>query len=226
MILKRVLETETMDTLEEALDYDEMDHAEVNRIFVDDLLACGKIEGEVLDLGTGPARIPLHLCHRIEEVRVCAVELAVNMLDIARNNVEVEGLTDRILLDRVDAKKLPYENQRFDVVMSNSLVHHIPDPQVVLVEITRVARPGGLVFVRDLLRPEDNFEVRRLVEQHAGDQSAHAREMFADSLRAALELTEIRELIQRLGIEPATVQQTSDRHWTWTFNLPMPVGGS
>ena len=61
MALERVLEPEVMDTVEEAQDYDSMDHSLVNEIFVQDLLATGPIEGEVLDVGTGTAQIPIEL---------------------------------------------------------------------------------------------------------------------------------------------------------------------
>ena len=46
MPLVRVLETEAMDSAEEALDYDSMDHSAVNRLFVDDLLATGAFAEE------------------------------------------------------------------------------------------------------------------------------------------------------------------------------------
>jgi hypothetical protein len=39
--------------------------------------------------------------------------------------------------------------------------------------------------------------------------------MFDDSLRAALTLAEIRALVAEVGCDPAQVQATSDRHWTW-----------
>ncbi|MEO8494759.1 MAG: hypothetical protein ABI614_06795 [Planctomycetota bacterium] len=70
MSLQRILEPEVMDTPEEARDYNEMDHSEVNRIFLDDLLACGEIVGDILDLGTGTALIPIELGKRVEACRV------------------------------------------------------------------------------------------------------------------------------------------------------------
>jgi len=215
MSLERVLETEAMDSLEEALDYDQMDHFDVNRAFVDELLAWGPIHAEILDVGTGTARIPIELCVHNERGCVLAVDLSVNMLDIARNNVELASLTDRIMLDRIDAKRLPYEIGRFEAVISNSLVHHIPEPFPVLAELVRVTARGGLVFVRDLLRPNNDSDLDGLVEEYAGDENAHARQMFRDSLRAALDLAEIRALVQQLGFDADSVQATSDRHWTW-----------
>ena len=213
-MLTRVLETEVMDTLEEARDYNAMDHSEVNRLFVDDLLAAGPLQGEVLDLGTGTALIPVELCKRNEEVRVVAVDLAVQMLDLARYNVEVEVLTERIMLDHIDAKELPYEEGRFAAVISNSIVHHIAQPARVMSEAARVLAAGGLIFFRDLLRPADEVAVQQLVETYATDENEHARGMFAASLRAALRLDEVRQLVQEAGFDPQTVQITSDRHWT------------
>ena len=103
-MLKRTLESEVMDSSEEALVYDQMDHASVNRLFVNDLLAAGLPAGETLDLGTGSARIPIELCQRSETARVVAVDLSINMLDTAKINLELANLTDRILLDHIDAK--------------------------------------------------------------------------------------------------------------------------
>ena len=214
-MLPRILETEVMDTPEEARDYDEMDHREVNSVFVDDLLDTGTVSGELLDLGTGNARIPIELCRRIPEVRVVAVDLAENMLDIARINTEMAGLNERLMLDLIDAKRLPFQDDRFNVVISNSMIHHLPTPEAAIVEAVRVLAPRGLVFVRDLLRPADDATVRDLVTRYAGDESEHARQMFDDSLRAALTLEETRSLVGRFGFAPDSVQMTSDRHWTW-----------
>jgi ubiquinone/menaquinone biosynthesis C-methylase UbiE len=218
MSLPRILEPEVMDSAQEALDYDQMDHAEVNRRFVEDLLLlCGPSSGslDVLDLGTGTAQIPIELCRRHSECRVMAADAAVSMLELARYNVEIAGLIERIQLTHVDAKALPFDDGMFDVAMSNSIVHHIPEPLVVLREAVRVTRPGGLLFFRDLLRPETEAERQRLVQTYAGTANEHQQKMFADSLHAALALEEVRGLIVPLGFDANSVQATSDRHWTW-----------
>jgi ubiquinone/menaquinone biosynthesis C-methylase UbiE len=216
MTLKRVLEPEVMDTPEEARDYDAMDHSAVNTQFVEDLLVAGFNAEQVLDLGTGTAQIPVKLCQRHETCRVLAVDLAAHMLDLARYNVEVASLIHRIQLDLLDAKELPYSDGQFDAVISNSIVHHIPQPAAVLGEAVRVCRAGGLLFFRDLLRPEDDNQVRHLVQTYAGEENDHQRRMFEDSLRAALSLDEVRGLVGELGYDADTVSATSDRHWTWS----------
>lgn len=216
MTLTRVLEPEVMDSPLEAQDYDSMDHSQVNRLFVEDLLVTPLPGDDILDLGTGTAQIPVLLCQQRHGCRLMAVDLATHMLDLAVYNVEAAGLIQQIQLEHVDAKQLPYEDGLFDVVISNSIVHHIPDPYDVLLEAIRVVRPGGRVFFRDLMRPGTSDEVEQLVTLYAGDENDHQRQMFDDSLRAALNLDEIQQLVARLGWNPEDVTATSDRHWTWS----------
>ena len=121
MALERVLEPEVMDTYEEARDYDTMDHQAVNKLFVDDLLAVGNIGNDILDVGTGTAQIPVELCRQSEDCRIIAIDMAVHMLDLARFNIEVDGFTQRIFLQQIDAKDMLFESEMFDCVMSNSI---------------------------------------------------------------------------------------------------------
>jgi ubiquinone/menaquinone biosynthesis C-methylase UbiE len=214
-MLPRVLEPEVMDSAEEARDYDAMDHAAVNRVFVADFLAVWNGLNPILDVGAGTAQIPIELCRSATTAVVTCVDLAEHMLAVGRDNVERAGLQDRIRLERCDAKRLPHTTGAFGAVISNSIVHHIPEPAEVLAEMARVAAPGGVLFVRDLLRPDDAATLRRLVEQYAGDANAHQQKMFAESLHAALSLAEIQERVAALGFDPSEVRPTSDRHWTW-----------
>jgi ubiquinone/menaquinone biosynthesis C-methylase UbiE len=214
-MLPRILEPEVMDTDQEAIEYNTMDHSAVNRVFVDDLLRLVSTGTRVLDVGTGTALIPLELCSRGKQWHVVAVDLAKAMLEVAAQNVAAAGLEQAIELKLVDAKRLPFEDGEFPVVMSNSIIHHIPDPTDCLEQMVRVVSPdGGLLFVRDLLRPADERQLRHLVETYAGDSDAHQQRMFAESLHAALTLEEIHALAGRFKIKAECVQQTTDRHWT------------
>lgn len=219
-MLPRTLEPEVMDSPEEANAYNEMDHQAVNELFVADLLAAGGGTGDILDLGAGTALIPVEICQRSEDCRVMAVDMAVSMLDLARYNVEAAGHIDRIQLDQVDAKSLPYEDDLFDAVISNSIVHHIPDPKPAIEEALRVVKPGGLLYFRDLMRPQNIDQLNELVEQYAGNEATHARDLFRDSLHAALSLEEIQQLVVDLGYAAEEVTATSDRHWTWSTRKP------
>ena len=84
----------------------------------------------------------------------CAPAWAIHgpSLALAARNVQGAGFQGRILLLRGDAKRLPFADASFGAVVSNSLVHHLPDPLAALAEMARVVRGGGWLFVRDLLR--------------------------------------------------------------------------
>jgi ubiquinone/menaquinone biosynthesis C-methylase UbiE len=207
-----------MDTEQEAIEYNTMDHSAVNRAFVDDLLRVVAVSTRVLDVGTGTALIPLELCSRGKQWRVVAVDLAKSMLDVAAKNVAAAGLEQQIELKLVDAKRLPFGDGEFAVVMSNSIIHHIPDPADCLKEMVRVVSgDGGLLFVRDLLRPNSESQLQHLVETYAADADEHQQRMFGESLHAALTLDEVRALAVRFGIAADCIQQTTDRHWTLSW---------
>jgi ubiquinone/menaquinone biosynthesis C-methylase UbiE len=218
--MSRVLEPEVMDSQSEAHDYDSMDHGEVNRRFVSDFLTAAHQAGlppdaPVLDLGTGTAQIPIELCRQNPRAQVWAIDLAEPMLERARANVAAAGLNDQIRLERHDAKQLPFAAERFAAVISNSIVHHIPEPGDALAEALRVVQSRGVIFVRDLARPLDSDAVRHLVDTYAAGCNDHQRQLFASSLHAALSVAEVRALVTSLGYEGRTVTATSDRHWTW-----------
>ena len=227
MSIERVLEVEVMDTPEEALDYNRMDHSHVNQLFASDLRAAGFVGGDVLDVGTGTALIPVEICRQAKEqplpqrMRIMAIDLAVEMLNLARYNIEIAGVRETVQLSQVDAKQMPFSGEMFDVVISNSIVHHIPHPARVISECTRVLRPGGLMFIRDLMRPASELDVQKFVALYTGQENQHSQQMFADSLRAALTLEEIRQLVVAAGASAESVLATSDRHWTWSWRKPV-----
>jgi ubiquinone/menaquinone biosynthesis C-methylase UbiE len=224
MALPRTLEPEVMDTAQEASDYDAMDHSQVNARFCDDLLALGAAPGRVLDVGTGTALIPVALCQRSPDVQVEAIDLAAHMLALAERNVARAGLAGRIRVWRRDAKATGWPPGSFDTVISNSIVHHIPEPHDVLAEIWKLTRAGGTLFVRDLERPASDARVAELVATYAAvpaalpeaERAVHERQrdLFEASLRAALTVDEVRALVESLGIPASAVRATSDRHWT------------
>lgn len=221
--MQRVLEPEVMDTWEEAVDYDAMDFVEVNTAFAQRAVELGPLAAKVLDAGTGTARIPVLLCQMKPQWRVWGVDLAQNMLQIGCQHVEQTGLQNQILLELVDAKQLPYENGHFEMVVSNSLVHHLPDPLPFFLELKRVLQPNGAILIRDLIRPPDQATMNSLVESIGTEYNKHQKKLFRDSLYAALTLDEVNQPISQVGLQGVRVYQSSDRHWTaeraWEYSV-------
>ncbi len=223
-MIPRVLEPEAMETPEAVRQYDAMDHRAVNTRFVQDFLAVhGPCRGgDVLDVGTGTARIPIALASADQKARVLALDLSEAMLAQAAVNIEAAGFSDRIRCHLGDAKSLihAFGEGSFEGVVSNTIIHHIPDPVPVLGEMARLVAPGGTLLVRDLVRPDSYDEILRLADLHAATETPAARALFEASLGAALTLDEIREILRSLGHDAGLVSMTSDRHWTWCWRRP------
>jgi ubiquinone/menaquinone biosynthesis C-methylase UbiE len=214
--LPRTPEPKTLSPYDEALEYESMNHTTVNRQFVDDLAAGGKSVGpQVIDLGCGPAAIPIELCLRFDSIQVLAIDSEVEMLEIAKREIDIAGLLDQITLHHANACEMEeYEDGMADTVISNSMLHHLDEPQLGLRTAVRLTREGGRLFVRDLARPSSLEETESLVSEYSGDENEIAQQLFRQSLLAALTLDEIREMAGGFGISAADVQMTSDRHWT------------
>lgn len=212
--MERILEPEVMDTWEEAEEYDSMDFLEVNQAFAESSIEIGPKKGLVLDVGTGTARIPILICQQQPEWQIIGIDLSKNMLTIGERNIEKAQLQSQVKLELVDAKKLPYSEYSFEMVISNSIVHHLSEPLLFFQEVKRVLQPLGGIFIRDLLRPETPELKEELVNKYARDCNQHQRKLFRDSLQAALTIVEVEKIVKDAGIKEVKIYQSSDRHWT------------
>lgn len=212
--MERVTEPEVMDSPQEAIEYDAMDFLDVNTAFAQRAIEIGPLEGLILDAGTGTARIPILMSQQRPQWRIMGIDLAQSMLDIGQKNVEQFGLPQHIQLELVDAKQLPYPNEHFDMVVSNSLIHHLPNPLPFLWELKRVLKLNGAILLRDLLRPDSQEQLDAIVNRVAVDCNTHQTHLFRDSLHAAFTLEEVNQMMQQVGLEGVKVYQSSDRHWT------------
>jgi ubiquinone/menaquinone biosynthesis C-methylase UbiE len=212
--MQRVTEPEVMDSQQEAIEYDAMDFSDVNTAFAERAIELGPSQGMILDAGTGTARIPILMCQRRPQWQITGIDLAQSMLDVGQKNIEYSGLQDHIKLELVDAKQLPYPDACFDMVVSNSLVHHLPNPLPFLLELKRVLKSNGAILMQDLIRPDSQERLNAIVEKVVADCNAHQQQLFRDSLHAAFTLDEVSELLQQAGLEGVKVYQSSERHWT------------
>lgn len=211
--MERRPEPELMDLLLEAEAYANADFANVNEAFVDRLLLLAGNEAfqRVVDPGTGPADIPIRLVKRRPAWQVVGVDGSEAMLSIARTRIAAHGQTGRIELILADALNTPMSSSSFDVVMSNSILHHVRDAALLWREIERLCRSGGFVFLRDLRRPESEADALRLVEEHAGRESELLKEEFFRSLLSAYTPEEVVQQIRDAGLA-LRVEAVSDRH--------------
>src|SRR3954447_11324732 len=102
----------------------------------------------VLDMGCGPGTITADLASIVTPARVTALELTDAALDLARDEVARRGLTN-VDFAVGDVQALDFPDHTFDVVHAHQVLQHVADPVAALREMRRVARPGGLIAVRD-----------------------------------------------------------------------------
>ncbi len=212
--MQRIPEPEIMDVPERAQAYADADFSEVNASFVERLLelAGDLAQAHVLDLGTGPGDIPLRIAPRRPGWRIVGLDASMPMLRLgqaARRVVSTAPAHQSVL---ADAKRTPFADDTFDIIFSNSLLHHLDDPVAFWKEATRVAKPGALLFVRDLLRPDSPEAAHDLVETYAHNEHPLLKEDFYNSLLAAYSIAEVRDQVRIDGIRAAKVSQCSDRH--------------
>jgi ubiquinone/menaquinone biosynthesis C-methylase UbiE len=191
-----------------------MDFSEVNATFAKSAIALGPMSGKILDAGTGTARIPIAISQMRPTRELTCVDLSPNMLKVGAANVSKAGVRSQIKLELIDAKAMPYPDSYFDMVISNSIIHHLPDPLPFLREVKRVLKPNGAIFFPDLLRPMDEEIRDNLVEMYAGDCNSHQKQLFSDSLQAAFTLAEVEMMVETAGLDGLRIYESSDRHWT------------
>ena len=220
--MNRVLEPELMTDPDQAQAYAAADFATVNQGFVDRLrtLFPALTRGHVVDLGCGPADIPIRLCRALPDVAVTGVDGSEAMLAPGRAAVAAAGLTARIqlLCARLPGVERPAPG--YDAVLSNSLLHHLPEPDVLWAEAARLGRAGAPVLVTDLHRPESPEGAREIVERYSGGEPEVLKRDFFHSLCAAFTLAQVREQIAHGGLATLRVEMISDRHWAAWGTLP------
>ncbi len=212
--MDRVCEPEIMEGEEQARVYAQADFAEENQGFVDHFFELyPEVEqGTVLDLGCGPADIPIRLLRRRPALRVMGVDASKPMLRWAREAVREAGLADRIHLLCARFQECRPE-QPADAVISNSLAHHVPNPLQFWYAVKTLARPRAPVLVMDLLRPDTEEDARNLVELHAADEPEQLRRDFYASLLSAFTEDEVAAHLAEMNLSRLLIDVPDDRHW-------------
>ena len=152
--MERVLEPEVMDSEEEAREYDAMDFSQADRSFAEHaarLVGDGQVS--IVDLGCGPCGIAILMAELLPNARFVCVDLAGSMLELAQVKLARLGLSERVTLLHADVKATGLPAGSFDLVMSNSTMHHLPEPIKLLREMKRLVAPKGAWICFGRCRP-------------------------------------------------------------------------
>lgn len=214
--VERKREPELMDDEVQALAYAEADFDDPHSDFITQFRErFGGLspDGFVLDLGCGPGDISFRFAREYPDCVVHAVDGSEAMLGHGRRLLagrpELDGRVE-FIQGIFPGVELPRE--RYDVIISNSLLHHLPDPMIMWHEIERLALPGAPVFIMDLRRPDSTSLARKLVDHYTGHEPDVLRRDFYNSLLAAFRIEEIRKQLDRAGLIDFDVDEIGDRH--------------
>jgi SAM-dependent methyltransferase len=221
-LLERLAEPELMLDAGVARAYAAADFSEPHDRFVRllrETLSFLEPRGTALDLGCGAGDVTLRFARAFPGWTVDAVDGSPAMLALARKAALRAGLASRVrfLECRLPAP-LPAP-RRYELLLSNSLLHHLAEPGVLWAALRRWARPGSAVFVMDLLRPASRAEAEALVERHARDEPEVLRGEFLRSLLAAYRPQEVESQLARAGLGHLQLEIVSDRHFVVSGQL-------
>jgi ubiquinone/menaquinone biosynthesis C-methylase UbiE len=213
--MERIPEPELMDDDEQARAYAQADFEAVNSAFVEDFRAAFPWLPDspfILDLGCGPGDIPLRLARAFPGALVQAVDGSPAMMALAHEAVAGTAEEGRIMLVTSTVQDLEPPPMPFHAVVSNSLLHHLHEPECLWRAIARVAHDGTVVYIMDLQRPESAERASEIVAHYAADEPEQLRTDFYNSLLAAFTPEEVRDQLAAAGLEGLTVASASDRH--------------
>jgi len=222
--LPRVPEPEVMDDSDEVEAYSSAAaQAFLNRIddtFVDHTLRLVRgrpavAGGRALDIGTGPGQIVLKLARRLPAWHFTGVDRSPNMIRQAQSSVAQALLpvrtagTDqgtqtgsRVSFFVADGNCLPFPDASFDVVICNSVLHHLAEPQRLFSEVARLVKPDGAILVRDLRRPS-RLAYPLHVRWHGRHYSGLMYKLYCDSVRAAYTPSELEAMFRASPLAPS-----------------------
>ena len=213
-MMDRVLEPELMVDPEQVRIYSRADFEEENQGFVDRFMSSydDVNDGIVLDLGCGPGDIPIRLARGNASVRIVGIDASQPMITIAEEAVEKAGFTDRISFQcqRFQDINLP---DPVDAIISNSLLHHVPNAYQFWYAIKTLAKPRAPVLVMDLIRPDSVDEAQAIVDQYAAEEPEQLRKDFFNSLLAAFTEDEVAAQLAELNLSRLLIDVPDDRHW-------------
>ena len=104
---------------------------------------------KVLDIGTGPGFFTIIL-EELGYTNIIGIDVSEKMLEVAKENIQKYGKKDsRIQLIQMDAQKLEFKPESFDIIVSRNLTWNLEKPQQAYSEWLRVLKPNGALFIFD-----------------------------------------------------------------------------
>jgi len=124
-------------------------------------LVCETVaSGKILDVGCGTGLCAIQIAKN-DRYDVAGIDNSAEMIKMCQKNAKKEGVTVDFRV--ATASQLPFEDDEFDMIVSNGSLHHWEKPVDAFNEMYRVLKPGGSVFINDLCKDPDKDELMRII---------------------------------------------------------------
>lgn len=170
----------------------------------------------ILDLGCGPGDMSSRLYSQFPNGNFTFLDGSEFMLDLCKKRMGT-------LVSKKRNKKIEFKKELiqdfvpefpYDLVFSNSLLHHLYDPFEFWAAVQRSIQPESFIFISDLMRPDSLNIANQLVERYANDEPEVLKRDFYNSLLAAYRLEEVKEMLEVVRLDSKLNLETiTDRHW-------------
>ncbi len=103
-------------------------------------------EGTAIDVGTGPASLSIAIA-KITQLKIYAMDISPEMLQIAQESIEKEGLKNRIKPVNGDVHQMPFQDEFVDLIFSRGSMFFWKDLSTAFREMYRVLKPNGAGYI-------------------------------------------------------------------------------
>ena len=223
--MKRKPEPELMQNLLQVKAYSEADFFASDKSFIFNLDCCLRNKKKnldenslIFDLGCGPGNISQLLALEWPVFQVVGLDASASMIAMAnkRKTKLIKNKSIKLSYEHLDVGLISNGMEEFavpgDVIVSNSLLHHLSNPQDLWRASKKLGQNGSLIFHRDLRRPDSYQEAVQLQRTYLPECPEVLKEDFLASLQAAYTVDEVIEQLKTEDLEHFQVLLVDDRY--------------
>ena len=168
----------------------------------------------VIDLGCGPGKISEKLCEKWPSANIIGIDGSELMLNEARKRVKDKMRSPSYLLGGIsDIAKGNITFHAFpNLIVSNSLMHHLHNPFLLWESLKKISAPGTLTFHRDLRRPCSEEQVIYLQKKYLPSSPEILVRDYLASLRASFTCEEIENHLENIGLSNFKVREVDEQY--------------
>jgi ubiquinone/menaquinone biosynthesis C-methylase UbiE len=208
----RVPEKELMCSNEQAASYANANFSESNNLFINNTFQHVKIDNytKLLDVGCGDGEIPIRISKETD-CEITAIDGSQAMLNEFKKKIDKNNVRNIFLHKKLIDQNL-FLDKSFDVIICNSVLHHVSDLSLFWNTIFRLTRKNGIICLMDLERPKSNKEMDDILLKYGGKDPILLDD-FKNSLKAAYTINEVSQQLDGYNNISFNIKAISDRHF-------------